>query len=86
MTPLQRSEPYYRQVRSPEITHEDRCSLVFDTDTKSLYVEREEAHLETDIGGTVEYETATMDIADYLPRRSNRWSPRTMAFAESALQ
>jgi hypothetical protein len=56
----------YRQVRSPEITHEDRCSLVFDTDTKSLYVEREKAHLETGIGGTVEYQTATMDIADYL--------------------
>ena len=56
----------YRQVKGPEITHEDRCSLVFDTDTKSLYVEREVAHLETGIGGTVEYQTTTMDIADYL--------------------
>ncbi|QWG16730.1 hypothetical protein KMZ68_17240 [Bradyrhizobium sediminis] len=56
----------YRQVKGPEITHEDRCSLVFDTDTKSLYVEREAVHLEASIGGKVEYQTATMDIADYL--------------------
>ena len=56
----------YRQVKGPEITHEDRCSLVFDTDTKRLYVESEVAHLETGIGGTVEYQTSTMDIADYL--------------------
>ncbi|WP_338693352.1 hypothetical protein V5279_43765 [Bradyrhizobium sp. 26S5] len=56
----------YRQVRGPEITHEDRSFLAFDTDTKSLYVEREVAHLETGIGGTVEFQTATMDIADYL--------------------
>lgn len=46
-----------RQVKGPEITHEDRCSLVFDTDTKSLYVEREVAHLDAGIGGTVEYQT-----------------------------
>lgn len=56
----------YRQVKGPEITHEDRCSLVFDTDTKSLYVERETARLETSLGGKVEYQKATMDIADYL--------------------
>jgi hypothetical protein len=56
----------YRQVKGPEITHEDRCSLVFDTDTKNLYVEREVAHLEASIEGKVEYQTATMDIADYL--------------------
>ena len=55
----------YRQVKGPEITHEDRCFLVFDTDTKNLYVERE-AHLETGPGGTVEFQAATMDIADYL--------------------
>ena len=56
----------YRQVTGPEITHEDRCALVFDTDTKSLYVEREVTHLEAGLRGTVEYQTATMDIADYL--------------------
>lgn len=56
----------YRRVRGPEITHADRCTLVFDTDSKSLYVEREVAHLEANIGGPVDYQTATMDIADYL--------------------
>ena len=55
-----------RQVKGPEITHADRCTLVFDTDSKSLYVEREVAHLEANVGGTVDYQTATMDIADYL--------------------
>ncbi len=56
----------YRQVKGPEITHADRCALVFDTDSKNLYVEREVAHLEAKIGGTVDYQTATMDIAEYL--------------------
>jgi len=31
----------HRQVKGPEITHVDRCTLVFDTDTKHLYVESE---------------------------------------------
>lgn len=56
----------YRQVKGPEVTHADRCTLVFDTDSKSLYVEREVAHLEANVGGAVDYQTATMDIADYL--------------------
>jgi hypothetical protein len=56
----------YRQVKGPEVTHADRCTLVFDTDSKSLYVEREMAHLDAKVGGTVDYQTATMDIADYL--------------------
>jgi hypothetical protein len=56
----------YRQVKGPEITHADRCTLVFDTDVKSLYVEREVAHLDAKVGGTVEYRTTTMDIAEYL--------------------
>ena len=56
----------YRQVKGPEITHADRCALVFDTNSKSLYVEREVAHLDANIGGTIDYQTATMDIADYL--------------------
>jgi hypothetical protein len=55
----------YRQVAGPEVTHADRCSLVFDTDSKSLYVEREVAQ-DAKVGGTVDYQTATMDIADYL--------------------
>jgi hypothetical protein len=56
----------YRQVRGLEVTHADRCALVFDTDTKSLYVEREVAHLDARVGGTMEIQTAAMDIADYL--------------------
>ena len=56
----------YRQVKGPEITHADRGTLVFDTDSKSLYVEREVTHLDAKVGGTVEYQKATMDIADYL--------------------
>ena len=77
----------HRQVKGPEITHADHCTLVFDTDTKRLYVESEVAHFEAKIGGTVEYQTTTMDIADYLTQgRSNRRSPLTMAVAEIALQ
>jgi hypothetical protein len=56
----------YRQVEGPEFTHADRCTLVFDTDSKNLYVEREVTHLDAKVGGTVDYQTATMDIADYL--------------------
>src|SRR5712692_11612113 len=56
----------YRQVDGPEVTHADRCTLIFDTDSKSLYVEREVAHLDAKVGGIVDYQTATMDIADYL--------------------
>jgi hypothetical protein len=57
----------YRQVRGPEITHADCCKLVFDTDAKNLYVEREVAHLDARTGGVIE--TQTMDIADYLRQR-----------------
>ncbi len=56
----------HRQVKGPEITHADRCTLVFDTDSKRLYVEREVAHLEASVGGTIDLQTVTMDIADYL--------------------
>ena len=56
----------YRQVKGPEITHADCCTLVFDTDAKNLYVEREVAHLDVTSRGAIEIQTATMDIADYL--------------------
>jgi hypothetical protein len=56
----------YRQVKGPEITQADRCMLVFDTDAKNLYVEREVARLDPIIEGAIEIQTATMDIADYL--------------------
>jgi hypothetical protein len=54
-----------RQIKGPEVTHADCCTLVFDTDAKTLYVEREVAHL--DVGdGTADIQTTTMDICDYL--------------------
>src|SRR6266481_7390682 len=56
----------YRQVTGPEVTHADRCTLVFDADAKNLYVEREVAHLDARVNGAIEIQTATMDIADYL--------------------
>ena len=56
----------YRQVNGPEVTHAERCSLIFDTDTKSLYVEREVTRLDARVDGTIEMQTAIMDIADYL--------------------
>jgi hypothetical protein len=56
----------YRQVTGPEVTYADRCTLVFDTDAKNLYVEREVAHLDVSVIGAIEIRTATMDIADYL--------------------
>ena len=51
----------YRQVKGPEVTHADRCTLVFDTDAKNLYVEREVAHLDASVEGAIEIQTATMD-------------------------
>ena len=56
----------YRQVQGPEITHADRSTLVFDTDSKRLYVEREVMHLEANAPGIFSHEIAAMDIADYL--------------------
>ena len=56
----------YRQVAGPEVTHADRCTLVFDTDIKSLYVEREVVRLDAKARGEVEYRTDTMDISGYL--------------------
>jgi hypothetical protein len=56
----------HRHLKGPEVTNADCCTLVFDTDRKSLYVEREIAYLDASAGGTIDYQTATMDIADYL--------------------
>ena len=56
----------YRQVKGPEVTHADCCTLVFDTDEKNLYVEREVAHLSVSNDRAIEIQTAAMDIADYL--------------------
>lgn len=56
----------FRQVRGPEVTHADRSVLVFDTDKKSLYIEREVTHLEAKVAGAIGYQTDTMDISEYL--------------------
>jgi len=56
----------YRQARGPEVTHPDRCTLVFDTDNKTLYIEREVAHLDAKVEGIVDCQIVTMEIADYL--------------------
>jgi hypothetical protein len=56
----------YRQMKGPKVTHADCCTLVFDTDAKNLYIEREVAHLNVSVDSAIEIQTATMDIADYL--------------------
>ncbi len=77
----------YRRVTGPKVTRVDGFTLVFDTDSKSLYVERELGHLDTSVVGSLEYRTTTMDIADYLKQgRSNCRSPRTLAVIENAFQ
>lgn len=53
----------------PEVTHADHCTLIFDTDSKRLYVELAVAHLDATVGDTIDYQMATMDIADYLRQR-----------------
>ena len=57
---------FLKRDLNPEATRADRCTLVFDTDSKRLYVELEVAHSDAAAGGTVDHQTATMDIADYL--------------------
>jgi hypothetical protein len=56
----------HRQVKGPEITELDFWNLVFDTDTKRLYVEHEWTYLDSRIRGTADYRTDVMDIAAYL--------------------
>jgi hypothetical protein len=46
------------------MTREDHWHLVFDTDTKRLYVEHRLAQSQRD--GTAEHRAETMDIAEYL--------------------
>ena len=49
-----------------EGTDADRCTLVFDTDSKRFYIELDVAHPDATVGGAADYQIATMDIADYL--------------------
>jgi hypothetical protein len=55
----------HRQLEGPQFTRNDLWVLVFDTDTKRLYVEHEWNSLETP-EGQAERRTDAMDIAEYL--------------------
>ena len=74
----------------PEVTDADRCTLVFDTDSKRLYVELAVAHLDATVGGTVDYQIATMDISDYLKQggptagHGELWPLLRMLFKENS--
>jgi hypothetical protein len=57
---------FLKRDLSPEAADADRCTLVFDTDSKRLYIEREVAHLDATVAGAVDDQTARMDITDYL--------------------
>jgi hypothetical protein len=57
---------FLRRNLCREVTDANRCTLVFDTDSKRLYVEREVPHLDATVSGTVDWQMAKMDIADYL--------------------
>jgi hypothetical protein len=56
----------HRSSRSPLLSHEDQWHLVFDTDSKRLYVEHRWTHMDVrgpDVAGSG---TAQMEIAEYL--------------------
>lgn len=58
----------YRQTTGPETTQMDRWALVFDTDSKNLFVEHDETLLEARADGLSGAQTSRMDIAEYLTR------------------
>ena len=58
----------YRQKTGPDTTRMDRWALVFDTDSKTLFVEHDEAHLDARVAESTNVQTSRMDIADYLTR------------------
>jgi hypothetical protein len=55
----------HRQIKVPDVTHEDLWTLVFDTDSKRLYVEHW-MYLGARADGTVQFWADKMDIAEYL--------------------
>ena len=55
----------HRHREGPEVIRNDLWALVFDTDTKHLYVEHEWTCLETR-EGEAERRTGVLDIAEYL--------------------
>jgi hypothetical protein len=80
---------FLKRDLSPEAADADRCTLVFDTDSKRLYIELEVAHLDVTVAGAVDEQIATMDIADYLKQggqtASHRelWQLLSMLFEEN---
>jgi len=56
----------HRTEKGPVMNNEDMWSLVFDTDTKRLYVEHEWQSVDVRAGGETSGGTAQMDIAEYL--------------------
>ena len=61
-----------------EATDANRCTLVFDTDSKRLYVELDVTHLDAAVGGAIDYQIATIDIADYLKQGGQTASHREL--------
>jgi hypothetical protein len=55
----------HRQLEGPQLTRNDLWVLVFDTDTKRLYVEHEWTNMETP-EEQAERRADAMDIAEYL--------------------
>ena len=74
----------------PEVTDADHCTLVFDTDSKRLYVEFEVTHLDATAGDAVDCQITTLDIADYLKQggqtaaRSELWRLLRTLFEENS--
>src|SRR3954449_6378337 len=56
----------HRASRSPVLNDEDQWHLVFDTDSKRLYVEHRWAHVDVRGPDVAESGTAQLDLAEYL--------------------
>jgi hypothetical protein len=57
----------HRSAKGPVMKDEDWWRLVFDTDTKQLYIEHEWSHLDVrSSAAAASHGTATMDIPTYL--------------------
>jgi hypothetical protein len=61
-----RKRELHRQVKAQRSLMRIVAPLSSIQTPKRLYVESEVAHFEARVGGTVKYQTTTMDIADYL--------------------
>jgi len=56
----------HRTAKGPVANDEDTWSLVFDTDTKRLYVEHEWQHVDVRRGGASDNGTEQIEISEYL--------------------